>query len=98
VFQQKVKSYFDLLGLPNNVMSFGDFSESALLEQLRYGWSNRSAIRERLTQVIPVLSRETAKSAEIIAAIDRGEDIRATVKRLKEQGQYAVTSQQVENG
>jgi polysaccharide pyruvyl transferase WcaK-like protein len=98
VFQQKVKSYFDLLGLPKNVMSFADFSEGALLEQLRYGWSNRGAIRERLTKVIPVLSRETAKSAEIIAAIDRGEDIRATVKRLKEQGQYAVTSQQVGNG
>jgi len=98
VFQQKVKSYFDLLGLPNNVMSFADFSENALLEQLRYGWSNRSAIRERLAKVIPVLSRETAKSAEIIAAIDRGEDIRATVKRLKGQGQYAVTSHQVGNG
>jgi polysaccharide pyruvyl transferase WcaK-like protein len=98
VFQQKVKSYFDLLGLPENVMSFDDFSENALLEQLRYGWSNREAIRERLAQVIPVLSRETAKSAEIIAAIDRGEDIRATVQRLKEQGQYAVTSRQVGNG
>lgn len=98
VFQQKVKSYFDLLGLPKNVMSFADFSEESLLEQLRYGWNHRDAIRERLREVIPVLSRETAKSAEIIAAIDRGEDIRETVRRLKEQGQYAVTSRQVGNG
>lgn len=98
VFQQKVKSYFDLLGLSKNVMSFADFSEEGLLNQLRYGWNNRAAIRERLREVIPVLSRETAKSAEIIAAIDRGEDIRATVRRLKEQGQYAVTSRQVGNG
>lgn len=90
VFQQKVKSYFDLLGLPKNVMSFADFSEEGLLQQLRYGWSNRDAIRERLREVIPVLSRETAKSAEIIAAIDRGEDIRATVRRLKDAGQYAL--------
>jgi|GEM_PF-5141666 len=36
--------------------------------------------------------------SEIIAAIDRGEDIRATVCRHKEQRQYAVTSQQVGNG
>lgn len=93
VFQQKVRSYFDLLGLPDNVMSFADFSENKLLDKLRYGWSNRNFIRERLTKVIPILSRETAKSAEIIAAIDRGEDIRSTIKRLKDQGQYALTSQ-----
>lgn len=98
VFQQKVKSYFDLLGLSKNVMSFADFSEESLLQQLRYGWSNRGAIRDRLRDVIPVLSRETAKSAEIIAAIDRGEDIRATVRHLKEQGQYAVSSRQLGNG
>jgi len=92
VFQQKVKSYYDLLGLPNNVLSFADFSEESLLKQLRYGWSNRQAIRQQLEKVIPVLSQETARSAEIIAAIDRGDDIRTTIKRLKSQGQYAVTA------
>lgn len=92
VFQQKVKSYYDLLGLPNNVLSFADFSEESLLKQLRYGWSNRQAIRQQLEKVVPVLSQETARSAEIIAAIDRGDDIRATIKRLKSQGQYAVTA------
>ena len=92
VFQQKVKSYYDLLSLPNNVLSFADFSEESLLKQLRYGWSNRQAIRQQLEKVIPVLSQETARSAEIIAAIDRGDDIRATIKRLKSQGQYAVTA------
>ena len=91
VFQQKVKSYYDLLGLPKNVLSFADFSEEALLKQLKYGWDNRVAINEQLKKVIPVLSQETARSAEIIAAIDRGEDIRATITRLKEMGQYAVT-------
>jgi polysaccharide pyruvyl transferase WcaK-like protein len=98
VFQQKVKSYFDLLGLPKNVMSFADFSEETLLQQLRYGWSHRSDIRAQLAQVIPVLSRETAKSAEIVAAIDRGEEIQTTISRLKQQGQYALTSRQVANG
>jgi polysaccharide pyruvyl transferase WcaK-like protein len=91
VFQQKVKSYYDLLGLPKNVLSFADFSEESLLKQLKYGWDNRVAIKEQLKKVIPVLSQETARSAEIIAAIDRGEDIRATITRLKEMGQYAVT-------
>jgi polysaccharide pyruvyl transferase WcaK-like protein len=98
VFQQKVKSYFDLLGLPENVMSFGDFTEERLLEQLRFGWSHREAIRGQLRKVIPVLSHETAKSADIVAAINRGEDIRATVRRLRAEGQYAVTSRQASNG
>lgn len=98
VFQQKVKSYFDLLGLPKNVMSFADFSEEALLGQLRYGWERRSEIRERLLQVIPVLSKETARSAEIVAAIHRGEDPKLTLRRLKTQGQYAVSSGNVANG
>jgi polysaccharide pyruvyl transferase WcaK-like protein len=98
VFQQKVKSYFDLLGLPRNVMSFNDFTEEGLLQQLRYGWSKREEIRAQLRSVIPVLSRETAKSAEIVAAINRGEDIRATVRRLRAEGQYAVTSREVGNG
>jgi polysaccharide pyruvyl transferase WcaK-like protein len=98
VFQQKVKSYFDLLGLPGNVMSFADFSEDALLTQLRYGWSKRQEIKQQLTKVIPVLSNETARAAEIVAAINRGEDFRAVLRALKAEGQYAVTSKQVSNG
>ncbi len=97
VFQQKVKSYFDLLGLPENVMSFADFSEEALLNQLRYGWSKRKEIRESLSQVIPVLSKETARSAEIVAAINRGEDFRAVLRNLKAQGQYAVQTRRAAN-
>lgn len=92
VFQQKVKSYYDLLGLPENVMSFADFSQEALVSTLRHGWENREAVTNRLKEVIPVLSKETAKSAEIVAAINRGEDILGTVKRLKNMGQYALSS------
>jgi N-acetylglucosaminyldiphosphoundecaprenol N-acetyl-beta-D-mannosaminyltransferase len=98
VFQQKVKSYFDLLGLPKNVMSFADFSEEALLNQLRYGWSKRQEIKQQLSKVVPLLSKETARSAEIVAAINRGEDCRAVLRALKAEGQYAVTSRQVSNG
>lgn len=98
VFQQKVKSYFDLLGLPENVMSFADFSEEALLNQLRYGWSKRQEIKQQLSKVVPLLSKETARSAEIVAAINRGEDFRAVLRSLKAEGQYAVTSRKVSNG
>lgn len=92
VFQQKVKSYYDLLGLPENVMSFADFSKDSLVKMLRYGWENRVAVRDTLKQVIPILSDETAKSAEIVAAINRGEDILGTIQRLKNMGQYALSA------
>jgi polysaccharide pyruvyl transferase WcaK-like protein len=83
VFQQKVKSYFEALGLGANLVSFSDFSEDRLLQQIRYGWQNRGAIRERLREVIPLLSRETARAAEIVAAIDRGEDFKVKLRELK---------------
>jgi polysaccharide pyruvyl transferase WcaK-like protein len=83
VFQQKVKSYFEALGLGANVVSFNEFSEDRLLQQLRYGWHNRVAIRERLSEVIPLLSKETARAAEIVAAIDKGEDFKAKLRDLK---------------
>jgi polysaccharide pyruvyl transferase WcaK-like protein len=98
VFQQKVKSYYDLLGLPENVMSFADFSEETLLNTLRYGWARRAEIREKLARVVPVLSKETARAAEIVAAINKGEDFRRVLRDLKAQGQYALTSRQAANG
>ena len=92
VFQQKVKSYYDLLGLSKNVMSFADFSKDSLVAMLRYGWENRVAVKDTLKQIIPILSDETAKSAEIVAAINRGEDILGTIQRLKNMGQYALSA------
>jgi len=83
VFQKKVESYFNLLGLPKNIISFSDFSKNALLEKLKYGWDNRKEIKTQLEKVIPILSKETAKSAKIVAAIDRGEDYLQTLRDLK---------------
>lgn len=98
VFQQKVQSYFDLLGLSQNGLSFAEFSDEALLDHLHYGWSNRAQIRQRLEAVIPILSRETARSAEVVAALHRGEDFRAKLRELKRQGQYAVSAHSAANG
>lgn len=83
VFQKKVESYFNLLGLPKNIMSFADFSKESLLDKLTYGWNTRAETKKQLEQVIPTLSLETAKSAEIVAAIDRGEDYLEVLNKLK---------------
>lgn len=83
VFQKKVESYFNLLGLPKNVMSFANFSKDGLLKQMQYGWDNRSEIKKQLEKIIPQLSLETAKAAEIVASIDRGEDFLQTLRKLK---------------
>ena len=87
VFQKKVESYFNLLGLPKNIISFSDFSKENLLEKLNYGWNKRAEIKKQLEQVIPKLSIETAKSAEIVAAIDRGDDYLEVLRKLKN-GEY----------
>lgn len=89
VFQQKVKSYFDLLELPKNVLSFSEFSEGSLLEKLRYGWTHRKDIRDQLAKVIPILKAETAKAADVVAAIHRGEDFKAVIREKREAGSFA---------
>lgn len=92
VFQQKVKSYFDLLGLPSNVLSFAEFSENSILEKLRFGWASRAPVKEQLSRVIPTLSQETAKAADIVAAIHRGDDFRALIREKRNEGSYAWKS------
>lgn len=83
VFQKKVESYFKLLGLPENLLSFADYSKDSLLAKLKFGWENRIKIKSQLEKVIPGLSMETAKSAEIVAAIDKGEDFIKVLQSLK---------------
>lgn len=83
VFQKKVESYFKLLGLPDNLLSFADFSKDALLTKLKFGWENRNKIKSQLEKVIPGLALETAKSAEIVAAIDKGGDFLKVIRDLK---------------
>jgi polysaccharide pyruvyl transferase WcaK-like protein len=83
VFQKKVESYYNVLGLPKNILSFSDFSKESLLSQLNYGWDTRKEVREKLTAIIPKLALETAKAAEIISAIDQGKDYLKVLTELK---------------
>lgn len=91
VFQKKVESYYKLLSLDSNILSFADFSKDSLLAKLDLGWLNRAKTRSQLEKIIPNLSLETAKSAEIVAAIDRGEDYLRVLGNLRENSFNSTT-------
>ncbi|MBP7829859.1 MAG: polysaccharide pyruvyl transferase family protein [Kiritimatiellae bacterium] len=74
-YQPKVKYYFDTLGLGDRVLSFDDFTEEKLAGHILRGWNDRAKIRAALEQRIPPLGRLAARPADLVAAMDRGEDL-----------------------
>ena len=74
--------YFGALGLPELSMSFDDFSAEGLSRNIIGAWEKRQSIRTSLIARIPVLQREANKAAELVAALDRGEDLDKTITRL----------------
>jgi polysaccharide pyruvyl transferase WcaK-like protein len=78
-YQPKVSYYFNTLGLGDYVLSFDDFTEEKLAAHILRGWNERARIRAALEQRIPPLARLAARSADLIAAMDRGEDLDAAI-------------------
>lgn len=82
-YQPKVHHYFSTLGMPERCLGFEDFSEENVCRHLLAGWEKRSAIRSHLVQFIPPLQRKARQPAELVAALDRGEDLDAAIARIK---------------
>jgi len=80
IFQKKVESYYKLLGLGDNLMSFDGFSAKALSDHILKGWNNRAAIRAQLQQRIPELQERSRIAARIVAAIVRGEGVEGALR------------------
>lgn len=79
-YQPKVSYYFNSLGLGDGVLSFDDFTEEKLADHILRGWNERARIRATLEQRIPSLARLAARSADLVAALDRGEDLDAALQ------------------
>jgi polysaccharide pyruvyl transferase WcaK-like protein len=71
-FQKKVVSYYQELRLPENVMSFENFSVDTLSSHILKGWEKRFEIRKHLEQRIPQLQEKALLTAEVIGLIDSG--------------------------
>ena len=93
-FQKKVTSWYKRLDLESYVMSFNDFSAETIYRHLIRGWNDRAKIKENLKQHIPFLLAEADKAAQLVAAIDRGEDPGSVIRRLST-GQTASSSRAV---
>jgi len=81
--QPKVTYYLETVGLEEYNLSFDNFSEESIASHVLNSWHNRKQIRAQLESVIPKLKRESFKAAQLVAALDRGEDLDKTLQHLK---------------
>jgi polysaccharide pyruvyl transferase WcaK-like protein len=95
-FQKKVSSYYSELGLPQNILSFDDFSSDSLYEHAKKGWEQRHEIRRHLERRIPELQRKSLVTAEVIALIDKQAGVEEALqfgqRRLRELNDQAVVN------
>lgn len=82
-YQPKVHHYYQRVGLRGRSLDFEDFSVDALAGHIVGAWRDRAEIRAHLERVLPDLERQSRVPAELIAALDRGEDLDAAIARLQ---------------
>jgi polysaccharide pyruvyl transferase WcaK-like protein len=82
-YQPKVHHYYRRIDLPSWSLGFEDFSEEALRRLIRSAWEKRAEIRAHLETVMPRLKRLSQVPAELIAAMDRGEDLDRALARYR---------------
>ena len=71
-FQKKVTSYYQELGLPENVLTFDDLSANKIADHVANGWARRREIKAHLTSRIPYLQKKSLVTSGIVAALDSG--------------------------
>lgn len=87
--QPKVVHYFRTINLEDRIITFKDFSENTFAEFLLKGWEQRDQIRAVLEQVVPINKLRALMAANLVAALDRGEDVGAAIRRLSSDIQTA---------
>jgi polysaccharide pyruvyl transferase WcaK-like protein len=80
--QPKVVHYFRTINLEDRIITFKDFSEATFAEFLLKGWEQRDQIRSVLERIVPINKRRALMAANLVAALDRGEDVGAAIRRV----------------
>ncbi len=83
-YQPKIDHYYNALGLSPWSLSFREYSEEALVRHLTTGWAQRMTIKDQLVKRVPVLQREALKSAYLVNALLKGEDLDEAMRRARQ--------------
>lgn len=89
--QPKVHHYLDTLSLGDQALTFEDFSPETVSQHILKAWELRSSTKQTLTNVIPGLKRKAFKAAELVYALNNGEDISSAITRLKADEASSIT-------
>lgn len=85
-YQPKIHHYYARIGLRELSLDFADFSADALARHMLDGWRDRATLRAHLHRVMPALQAEAHRPAELIAAMDRGDDLDAAIRGFSTPG------------
>lgn len=83
LFQKKVESYYNVIGLPENTISFDGLTAEKLKAHLLFGWENRAKIREHLKNNMPRIAKIATETGDVVKAIDNGQDYKAVIKEIR---------------
>lgn len=79
-YQPKVNFYFNSVGLGEYVLDFDDFTAERLAGHILRGWEERTRLRAKLEEKIPVLARQAEWPAQWVAGMERGEDLNEVLR------------------
>ena len=74
-YQPKCRFYLDVLGIPERILGFEDYTPDSLSAHILEAWRNRKAIRAQLDSVIPGLQAKANRPAQLIADLRAGQSI-----------------------
>lgn len=84
-YQPKVRHYLKTLDLADRCLEFTDFTVDDIVRHILVAWADRDALRATLEHRIPVQQARAMLPAQLMAAIDRGENPAAAFKQLETQ-------------
>jgi polysaccharide pyruvyl transferase WcaK-like protein len=91
--QPKVHHYLETLGLSEYGLTFEGFSSETVSQHILKAWEERKKIKNTLENIIPKLKNEALKAAELVFALDQGEDISSAIQRLNQRSELKIANQ-----
>ena len=85
IFQDKVRFYWEKLGLPECALSFDNFTVEGIRDHILFGWRNRDSIRSRLEQAVPIMREQAHVPGLLISRLESGMAVFDAVQVAKEE-------------
>lgn len=98
VYQKKVRSFFNSLGLRECCEELVDFNPESLSTRLIRSWRERAKLRAALEKVIPEQQNEARKAARLVAALSAGRPVGEVINQFRAEAEHRDSPVALESG